>query len=536
MKVKKLAVLLLCGVLLVSGFSGCGKKQDTKSSDAKSTVAPSEQAQTKNLSEKAINERKASGKYPTIVMAFPTWTGRPAGADRVQEKLSAYAEEKIGVKVKFEIMDIGSYAQSMTLMLSGGEQVDIFNTMNVGYSSMVSKGYCYDLEQDNLIQNYGADTLKTLDKIYVDASRVNGTLYSLPNQRDMAQGLGTYVIPEKYLDGINYDYKSMYANDKNDYISTDINTLNDIYAKLHKAYPDKYVFLPNKTTQLRNILAYDPIGGDAFGVLMDPTNSLEVTNLYESDAFLQSCEQFYNWNQLGYISKDALTDTTTPQQQIAAGTGISTLSSYKPGTKAEQEGQLNGDKVVLFKVLGDLVRSGNVTGMNWCINSGTEDAVAAMQFLNLLYTDPTAANMLAWGEEGVDYVKTDDGFIDYPEGVNSQTAEYSHGMGWMMPNQFITNIFKGNDLNIYKDTIAFNNEAMKSKALGFTFDNSQFMSEYTALTNVYNEYINQIMLGYVEPKAALKEMNDKLYAAGLEKYMTAKKDALKAWADSQGIK
>ena len=61
------------------------------------------------------------------------------------------------------------------------------------------------------------------------------------------------------------------------------------------------------------------------------------------------------------------------------------------------------------------------------------------------------------------------------------------------------------------------------------------MAEYTALTNVYNEYINQIILGFVEPEAAIAEMNQKLYSAGLERYMAAKQDALNAWAAEKGI-
>ena len=37
----------------------------------------------------------ANAEMPTVVMAFPTWTGRPAGADRIQERLSAITEEKL---------------------------------------------------------------------------------------------------------------------------------------------------------------------------------------------------------------------------------------------------------------------------------------------------------------------------------------------------------------------------------------------------------------------------------------------------------
>ena len=104
-----------------------------------------------------------------------------------------------------------------------------------------------------------------------------------------------------------------------------------------------------------------------------------------------------------------------------------------------------------------------------------------------------------------------------------------------MPNQYLTGVWEGNPLDIYEQTEKFNDESVKSKAMGFTFDNSAVMAEYTALTNVYNEYINQIILGFVEPEAAIAEMNQKLYSAGLERYMAAKQDALNAWAAEKGI-
>ena len=526
---KKIAAFLLSSVLLVNGLGGCGQAEKQPPTGGSSADA----AKQLSTEEAAIEERKASGEYPTVVMAFPTWEGRPKGADRIQELLSAYAKEKIGVGVELEIMDIGSYAQNMTLMLSGGEQVDIFNVMNLGYSPMVTKGYCMDLEEDDLIQNYGAGILETLDPVYIKASRIGGRLYGLPQLKDIALGIGRYCVPTRFLDGIGYDYKSM-SQEGEECIKTDIKTVNDIYAKLHEAYPDMFVFAPNKTTHVRNSLLYDDIGGDTFGVLMDPENSLEVTNLYESKAFLDVCKQFYNWNKLGYISQDALTETTTPQSQIIAGRAMSHLTSWKPGAKSEQVTACNED-VVLFQVLGDFTKSGAVTTYNWCINSGCEDPVAAIQFLNLLYTDAYAASLLCYGEENVDYIKNEDGFLDYPKGVDATTSEYTHGMFWLFPNQYIGGVQVGKPADIYEQIVKFNKEAPVSKALGFSFDNSAVMSEYTTLTNVYNEYINQIMLGFVEPEEALKEMNDKLYASGLEKYMAAKQEALNKWAEENKI-
>lgn len=535
MKFKKVLAAVLCGATMTSILAACGG--DGKEAGNTSSVSG---ATGEDAVQAAIQARKDSGEYPTVVIAFPTWIGRPSGTDRVQEKLSEYTREKLGISVELEITDMSSYSQTMTLMLSSDEQVDIFTSMYLGYPSAISKGYCMDLEQDGLLETYGSNILDVLNPDYIKASRVDGILYGLPQNRDMATGQGGYIIPARFLDEIGFDYESMYANPDDDYIYTDIETIDSIYAQLHEAFPDLYVFLPNKNTHLRNVIQYDDLGNDNFGVLMDPVNSLEVTNLFESEQFLEACRRCYEWNQNGYISKDALTDTSTPQEQIKAGTGISHLCALKPGILEQQEqGTTNPgqetEKLVIFQVMDDFMKSGAITSMNWCINSGTEYPVEAMQVLDLLYSDPVAANILAWGEEGVDYVKLEDGTISYPEGVDSGNAEYNHGVGWVLPNQYITEVWTGQDLDVYKQTEEFNDNAKKSKALGFSFDNSSVMTEYTALINVYNEYIYQIIFGYVEPEAALEEMNEKLYAAGLEKYMAEKQKQLNEWAEVNGV-
>jgi putative aldouronate transport system substrate-binding protein len=76
----------------------------------------------------------------------------------------------------------------------------------------------------------------------------------------------------------------------------------------------------------------------------------------------------------------------------------------------------------------------------------------------------------------------------------------------------------------------FNAKANMSKALGFTFDNSALTTEYTALTNIYNQYQKQLEYGFVDPVIGIKEMVDKMQSAGLQKYIDAKKTALEAWA------
>lgn len=528
---KKVLASLLCGALAVGCLAGCGGGGDTGETGGSAGGGNAGGASgTEAAGGSAGGD--ASGDYPTVVMAYMNWAGAPAGLERIQGLINDYTEENLGVSFELEIMDSASYSQNMKLMLSSGEQIDLFNAISVGYTASVNNGYCLDLEEDDLIQTYGQGILDTMDEVYVNACRIDGTLYGLPQQRDMATGLFGIAIGAEYLDGIGYDYASMYK-DGEEVIHTDLDEISNIYAQLHEKYPDLYVFSPQEAT-LSQGPKIDAIGGDTFGVLLDPENSLVVENLYTSQAFRDLCDIMYEWNQAGYMSQDALTDTLAATSAVKAGTCMSYATATKPGIR-QQESNLCGRPMIIFQCGDDFLKSSSVAGMPWCINSGCEDPVSAMKVLNAFYTDPYLSNLLCWGEEGKEWQKTDDGHITFADGVTAENSEYYNNVNWELPNQFIAEIWEGDELDVWERMAEFNSGAVKSKALGFSFDNSAVSSEYTALTNVYNEYVKALFFGFTDPETGIPELQEKLEAAGLQKYMDAKQAALDEWAAANGI-
>ena len=501
--------------------------------------AATAQAEALSPAEQAIADRKAAveagGKYEKVVFAFYNWTGRPAGTDRIQEKINEQLRETLGLEVELLVLDSAAYAQNVRLMLSSGEQIDIFNSCPLGYTTVVNDGYCLDLEENDLIQTYGQGILNALSADYVQACRIGGVLYGLPQLRDMAMGAGAYCIGKEYLDGIGFDYDSLYADPENkDIIYTDYETLNSIFAQLHEKYPDKYVFAvgDNLINQGSTI---DNVGGDYFGVLLDPANSLKVENLFTSEQFLNYCKLVRDWYLKGYISQDAITDDTALSAKVKSGSYMSMMAQSKPGYSTQISGEC-GRPMIVFQVEPDIMKSGAVTGILWHLNQGCEDPIATMQVLNAFYTDPIVSNLIIWGEENVDYVVTEDGHITFPEGVDASNSEWYHTMNWLLPNQYIAHIWQGDPLDLWDRMEQFNNDSIKSKALGFTFDNSDYASEFSALKNVYDEYVKQITFGFVDPETGIAEMQAKLEAAGLNTYIAAKQEALNAWAEANGVK
>lgn len=164
------------------------------------------------------------------------------------------------------------------------------------------------------------------------------------------------------------------------------------------------------------------------------------------------------------------------------------------------------------------------------MGSNCEDPVAAMQLLNAFYTDPVLANLLCWGEEGVDYVLDSDGMATVPEEMTGDDVVYKFEVRWETPNQFLAYIPKGQPADLWEQYDKMNAAAKRSLAEGFVFDNSSVQNEYIALTNVWEEYAAQLMFGFVDPDEKTPELVEKLKAAGLDTYMAEKQRQLDEWA------
>ncbi len=531
---RKVLAMMLALVLALSVLAGCtnGGNSGNKPADNQTTEAAQEGDQS--AAEKAIADRKASGNMPTVTICFGNFAGKPAGVDRIGAAMSKITEEKLGIKVELTIDSIGALSQQMNLDLASGNAPDLFNGLLGGFMSSVNAGYLYDLEEDGLIDTYGAGIKECFKEIELNGCRVNGTLYGVPVKKDDAAGMFGISIPAEYLDTIGYDYASKYANEGDEIIYTDLDEIEGILTQLKEAYPDKTTFFMDATSVMSQCLEIDNIGNDYFGALCDPCNSLEVTNPFEDEKYYELCRRMYHWNHdLGFFSMDAATTDVATTVQVKSGSLCAYKTATKPGIK-QQESNLCGMPVIIFQCGPDFKKASTYGTMPWVMNHATEDPIASMQVLNELYTNPELMTLMCWGEEGKEWKLAEDGqHITFADGVDAQNSEYYNNTNWELPNQFIAKIWEGDELTLWDRMQKFNDEARTSKAMGFTWDNSDVSNEYSALTNVYEEYRKQLELGFVDPDVVIPEMVERLKQAGLEKYMQAKADALKAWADAQ---
>ena len=512
-----------------SGDSGSSSSESSASESSVSTSSAessaSESAETSEETDWAAQAIADRTETEHLVVNWFAWAGSPEGMDRVVAEMNALTVPELNIEVEMQVTDFAQRSQSLTLAFAGGEQIDLYFSTGLGLTQSVQNGYAVNLEDDDghggsLIETYGQDIIETMGWDNINTSRVGGVLYGTPNERDLAQGRNAIMVrkdilkeAEAYMD-LTPDY---------DQIIWKVESLDDIVTILkamHDAVPDITTYQPS-TMNATGWTNVDNLGGDSFGVLEDWGQSTTVVNFFETDVYKEYVQTMYDLNQYGCISPNALTDTTADSSNMMAGALAAFFTSGKPDIAV---GKVGDYEVMAIQGGPDFTSSSQIGGMCWMMGYTTVDPVAAMQYLNFMYASPEWNNLFMWGVEGTDYTLDSDGLA-----VVNEDGTFNHGMQWLAPSQFKGHVKEGNPVDLWEQYEVFNEGSTKSLASGFTFDTAPVSTEYTAVTNVYNQYQKSIEFGFSDPESSIDEMNAAMKTAGLDKIIAEKQSQLDAW-------
>ena len=503
--VKRAAAALLASTMLALSFTACGggNSASTPGSSAQGggTAAPTDNGEIVKLR----------------VWGF----GMSATSEDealVSEAISAITREKIGVEV--EIVR-ESDADKLNLAMNSGEQWDLVNyhTFSGRLSALVNNGMAMPI--DDLVAQYGQDAAAVIGEEMLNAGRINGVLYSLPDIDMWANSYGM-AIRTDILEELNIDPAALKTWDD----------LHEALLKMKEAHPDKYPVLTSWAGGgMEKTFAWDNLGTgfwDALGILENcHDGSTTVVNMYETDAYRETCEMMYQWKREGLLMPDATTTTETTSNLLESGMGYASFEKFAPSRRQElATGQYWGGATtgVAVEIVPPFIPS-DAGGSSYFIPTGCKHPEKAMQLWNLMYTDPEIATILMWGIEGRDFEYTDDSH----ETVRRLEESTWGTIGWSWPNQSLAPVFEGIDQDIWDQNKAFRESASFSPALGFKFDSSAVMNEITACNNVIAKYEVGLRWGELDPDETLPKFNEELYAAGLQTIIDEKQKQLDAF-------
>jgi putative aldouronate transport system substrate-binding protein len=466
------------------------------------------------------NDSKDSEAPYEVVMAYMVGTNAP-DLQLVQDEINKISKEKINATVKLVPINFSAWNQQVNLMMSGSEKLDLLVTASgFNYSGQVAKGQLLPL--DDLLESNGQGIKGVVTPEYLDGSRVNGKLYGITGLREFAADWGG-VFNKALLDKYNLDLSTVKTWEDLGPILDTIHKNEPTIAPLGEQAQNQTI----ATVMLSGI--YDMLG-DTPGVLRYDSKDMKLENIFETKEYADALALVRKWYQAGYIMKDLATSPEIGPNLVKNDKLFGYVANLKPGFEA-QESRASSKEMAGLRLTEPLMGSGAFNGFMMSISKNSQNPEKAMEFMSLLYTDAEILNLLDWGIEGKHYEKKDDNIIGQPAGVTGDTG-YSFYF-WEIGNAFMTYIWEGNDPQVWEKTKEFNDSAIKSPAIGFTFSADPVKTEVAAVTNALNQYKFAIETGTIDPVKNLPEFNAKLKAAGIDKIIAEKQKQLDAWAQSK---
>ena len=476
--------------------------------------------------------KDSSDETYTVTMAYIG--DKEEDTDRIEKKINEIMKKDINMELDIEPISWGAYAETMKLILSGGEKMDIVPILVEQVNSMVNAKQVIDMSE--YIDKYG-NNIKELLGDTAKAANIGNYVYGVTTGREwFCQS--SVIMRKDILDECGIDVSSI----------TDYKDLTDVYATVKEKYPEQ-------ADVMRELLTYDyylrenaksrpEFAGedatdkrfvraltDGFGVLMDHGQDTTVVDYYETDEYKEFVETMYDWQQKGYLSKDAATTTESAENQVKAGAAFSYLAPNKPGYDT-RAALLCGTEMEIAPISEPWAGTAQISYLTYGISSSSADKDKTMQCLDYLYGNADILNLLNWGEEGVDYevVDAENNIINYPDGKDDSNT-YHLAEGWQLFDQFKMHIWEGDSPDIWDETKALNESAIKSKAFGFTYDSTSVANELAALSNVKAKYAAALGSGTVDPEETLPKFIEELKKAGIEKVISTKQEQLDKWLE-----
>ena len=440
--------------------------------------------------------------------------------DLVQAELNRMLEEK-GYNFKVELVgiDFASWGTQMSLLLSDGS-VDLFNCCWMpSMATLADNGSIAPL--NDLLAEYGKGITDLLGD-YMACTTIGDTIYGTPKV-DAFSGKQLAFLLKEAVDkaGVNPD-------DIHDW-----DTLTEALQKIHEANPDLITIANNNNGGYIVFNGADFLGTeDPIGVLILGDGSMEVTNYYTSDVFKTMLANAKRWSEMGFFMKDPMNAQDGAFAYMANKQAACVLGSY---ASAEIGLSVQGKTVAQDMYVVELEKdswatSAGVAGMTWCITSLSQHKEAAMQFLNLLYTDSDITNLICSGIKDKHYTLFDDGTIAQCEGLDPVTTGWPANMGSFWPNMTNTYPWRPDAPDTYEQWLKTNESCKRSPAMGFAFDAANVADEITACAAVVDKYVPSLMLNLGDQDALYAEFLAALDAAGLQDIIAEKQAQLDAWA------
>lgn len=443
-------------------------------------------------------EDGGKGEIPTLKWIIPgdQESGTAAVVDALNEKLV----EKLGCKLDLQMVDSGSYDEKLKLGFSSGENFDLCYTNQSQFTDAVQKGGLLSLnefiEKSNIKEYVSEEVL--------EYGRYHDGIYAVPNIQIMVYQ-PTYLIRQNLADEYGLDLSSIKnMNDIEPFLKWVKENKSDYYPyrltcdliRIHEGFEDTY---------------YDEFVSKSVYGVQNQDGTVTVMKATDVPGFWELAQTKNDWFKKGYVRSDIATVYGDDWDDVNNGKYAVYQSTYKPGG-IESINSSSPDmpyyEVTLCTPYADYFAAG---GTMTAVNKKSKNPELAFKFIELVNSDKEIYNLLAFGIEGTNYTKGEDGKIT----INYDSG-YCKNAGWKFGNQYNAQVLSNQPDDVWEKTKEVNETAVRSNITGFKPDLSKIKLEISQIATVNGKF-SSVSRGYDEidnyKEAYLKELE----AAGIDK-------------------
>lgn len=521
---KKMVAVLLSAAMAATMMSGCGNSEEAASTD--NTVG-------QGTTESDVEEEDEEMAEITVgwMTLMPT---DESMTDDVEKAINEITQKEINTSVDILWFDPTSYSTQIPMMIQGNEKLDLMMYTPVpgaGYESFKAQNQLMDISE--YIEEYGTGVKDTLGEL-LDGTSDDTGIYGAASNRVLATDC--YIVMRKdILDQLNLTEKAENMTTWTEYeeiltevvANTDLAGIGNSDGEGSTLSVSPFAFGSDSFSEN---YAYDNLG-DTYQMIQVSQDDPTVECIYFNEDYKNSLLRAADFYKKGLVFKDAATTSDFADNLIKNNVAFSIICGSEIGVEETKKAS-TGYELICKKLTPAVIGTSNTYKFGFAVPVCATEPEAAVKFLNMLYTNADIENTLAWGVEGRDWVKAGDE-ATFPEGVTAETVKY-HMSDFLNGNQFITLPWAGNGTDFRDQQKKAEDEAIISKYMGFSFDSTGLENELTACYNVGQQYKKDLNSGSVnDVEATLKEFQDKMTAAGIDKVVSAYQEQLDKWLETK---
>jgi len=477
-RVKFLSLLsiLFLALLLVA----CGDNNETSGNEepAETTTPAATEAEVAATEADDDDEAPAaSGDIVTLNWYMPG-ASDAEDSEVVWEAMNEYLAQ-YGLAVNIVSLGWGELADMAELRLSAGDSMDIFYTWHARFPDLARRGLLLDMSP--WLESSGQAVLNYFGSDFVNRMRfTDGGIYMMPAS-------GTALTPTQHW-VFNADQVDAHGIDLPSRLTT-----TEMVALL-ETVADEFDFLqvtqPGHMSQTP--IPFHYIAGNVFGfdVYGDAT---VVRNVFELDVTRAHFNAVRAGADAGlfHILEEGASQAFV--SELADDEWLSLNQVYSGSDRSRQalEGTVGGRRIYTVEIYQPFATGINFEGN--VIGAQTDHPEEAMKFLYLLQTSEELNNFIAWGIEGVHWVRNDLGHAERTE----RGQDYFNRSPWQFGlNQFVRTA-PADFPDIEAEYAAINADFHIPASMGFVFDPTGFETELAAVANILDEFRQPLTLGLV---------------------------------------